>query len=65
MNEPIAASIARWLTTDVATSALPGAPVRTEPSSLSRPVAPRLRRPSARLLVGLAARLDRNPQTAH
>jgi hypothetical protein len=64
MNEPIAASIARRLTTGVATSALPDAPVRTEPTSRTRSAAPQLRRRSARLLVGLAGRLDPDIQTA-
>jgi hypothetical protein len=65
VNEPIAASIARRLTTGVATSALPDAPVRTEPTSQRRPVTPQLRRLSARLLVGLADRLDPGIQTAN
>jgi hypothetical protein len=64
MNEPIAASIIRRRTTEIATSALPDAPVRTEPTPRRRPVAPRLRRRSARLLVGLAGRLDPNTQAA-
>jgi hypothetical protein len=64
MNEPLAASIIRQLTAEVATSALPDAPVRTEPISRRRPVAPRLRRRSARLLVGLAGRLDPTVQAA-
>jgi hypothetical protein len=59
MNEPIAASIARRLTTDTATSALPDAPVRPEPTPRRRRHrAPGLRTRSARLLVGLADRLD-------
>jgi hypothetical protein len=61
MNEPIAASIARQLTDEVATSALPDAPVRitpTESAPRGRAVAPRLRRRSAALLAGLAGRLD-------
>jgi hypothetical protein len=64
MNEPIAASIARRMTADLATSALPDAPVRTEPAPRRRPVAPQLRSRSARLLVGLAGRLDPSVQTA-
>jgi hypothetical protein len=65
MNEPIAASIARRVTAELATSALPDAPVRTEPTSRTRSVAPQLRTRSARLLVGLAGRLDPNTQTAN
>jgi hypothetical protein len=65
MNEPIVAIIARRLTAETATSALPDAPVRIEPAPRRRPLAPRLRRRSARLLVGLAGRLDPNPQTAN
>jgi hypothetical protein len=65
MNEPIAASIVRRLTAETATSALPDAPVRTEPASRRRPVAPNLRRRSARLLAGLADRLDPNVQAAN
>jgi hypothetical protein len=53
------------LTAETATSALPGAPVRTEPASRRRPVAPNLRRRSARLLAGLADRLDPNVQAAN
>ena len=64
MLEPIAASIARRLTAEVATSALPGAPVRSEPATRRRPVAPRLRVRSARLLVGLAGRLDPDTRAA-
>jgi len=65
VNEPIAAIIARRLTAEVATSALPEAPVRTEPAPRRRPPTPRLRGRSARLLVGLAGRLDPNTQTAN
>ena len=64
MIEPIAASIARRLTAEVATSALPDAPVRSEPTARRRPVAPRLRGRSARLLVALAGRLDPDTQAA-
>jgi hypothetical protein len=64
MNEPIAASIARRLTAELATSALPDAPVRNEPTSRRRAFAPGLRTRSARLLTGLAGRLDPNTQTA-
>ena len=64
MNEPLAASIIRQLTAEVATSALPDAPVRSEPISRRRLVAPHLRRRSARLLVGLAGRLDPTTQAA-
>jgi hypothetical protein len=62
MNEPLAASIARRLTAEVATSALPDAPVRSEPTPPGRRVTPRLRRRSARLLVAVAGRLDPNAQ---
>jgi hypothetical protein len=65
MNEPLAAGIIRRLTAEVATSALPDAPVRAEPTSRRRQLAPHLRRRSARLLVGLAGRLDPNLQAAH
>ncbi|HEX9343462.1 MAG TPA: hypothetical protein VF995_07595 [Actinomycetota bacterium] len=60
MYEPFAANIARRLTENLATSALPDAPVRTEPEPATRrrAVAPHLRERSARLLVSLAARLD-------
>jgi hypothetical protein len=57
MNEPLAARIARRRTAELATSALPDAPVRPEPTP-RRPLAPHLRRRSAHLLVGLAGRLD-------
>jgi hypothetical protein len=65
MNEPIAASSARRLTAEIALSALPDAPARTEPTPRKRPVAPHLHRLSARLLVGLAHRLDPNAQIAN
>jgi hypothetical protein len=59
MYEPIAAaSIARRLTVDTATSALPDAPARTAPARHRRAVVPSLRSLAARLLVGLAGRLD-------
>jgi len=61
MYEPLAASIVRRLTAEVATSALPDAPVRTagaEPTPQRRAATARLRGRSARLLVGLAGRLD-------
>jgi hypothetical protein len=64
MNEPLAASIVRRLTAEVATSALPDAPVRSEPTPRGRQVTPRLRRRSARLLVAVAGRLDSNIQAA-
>jgi hypothetical protein len=64
MNEPLAASIARRLTAETARSALPDAPIRTEPVARRRPVVPSLRRRSARLLVGLAGRLDPGTQAA-
>ena len=66
MLEPIAASIARRLTAEVATSALPDAPVRTQrakPTPRRHASAARLRRRSASLLVGLAGRLDPNTPT--
>ncbi len=60
MNAPVAAAIVRRVTEEVATSALPDAPVRIEPTG-SNPrragVSP-LRRRSARLLAGAAGRLD-------
>jgi hypothetical protein len=56
--EPIAATILRRLTAEVATSALPDAPVRAE--TPRRAAQPGLRRRSATLLVGLAGRLDPN-----
>jgi hypothetical protein len=65
MNEPAAASLARRMTAEVATSALPGAPVRSEPAARRRPLTTPLRRRSARLLIGLAFRLDPNPQAAN
>jgi hypothetical protein len=60
MYEPLAGTIAHRLTTDLATSALPDAPVvdEPEPAARRRSVAPSLRQRSARLLVNLAARLD-------
>jgi hypothetical protein len=61
MYEPLAASILRRLTAEVATSALPDAPVRAEQTAPTPPrpkVAPTLRRRSACLLIGLAGRLD-------
>jgi hypothetical protein len=58
MYEPLAASIIRQLTADVANSALPGAPVRREPPARQRRVTAHVRSRSARLLVGLATRLD-------
>jgi hypothetical protein len=64
MNEPLAAGIARRLTAEVATSALPDAPVRVEPTPPGRRVTPRLRRRSARLLVAVAGRLDPKIQAA-
>jgi hypothetical protein len=64
MNEPLAAGIARRLTAEIATSALPDAPVRVEPTPRGRRAAPRLRRRSARLLVAVAGRLDPNIQAA-
>ncbi len=65
MNEPAAAGLARRLTAETAASALPGAPVRPAPTARRRPLTAPLRRRSARLLVGLAVRLDPNPQTAN
>jgi hypothetical protein len=58
MNEPIAASIIRRIVAETATSALPDAPVRPDPTPRRRSVVAHLRRLSARLLVGLAGRLD-------
>lgn len=60
VNTPIAAAIVRRVTNEVATSALPDAPVRIEPTdSAPRPTAVSpLRRRSARLLAGVAGRLD-------
>jgi hypothetical protein len=52
------------LTGEVATSALPDAPVHVEPASRARRVTPRLRRRSARLLVAVAGRLDPKIQAA-
>lgn len=62
----LADSISRGLATDVATSALPDAPVRTQPTKpmpRRHASAARLRRRSASLLVGLAGRLDPNTPT--
>ena len=64
MNEPLAAGIIRRLTADTARSALPDAPVRSEPAARRGPLAPALRRRSARLLVGLAGRLDPDTRAA-
>jgi hypothetical protein len=64
MYEPIAASIARRLTVDTATSALPDAPVRTAPGRRRHAVVPSLRSLAARLLVGLAGRLDPDASTS-
>jgi hypothetical protein len=67
MNEPLAASIIRRSTAELATSALPDAPVRpqpAEPAPRRRATAPDLRRRSASLLIGLAGRLDPDTQTA-
>jgi len=58
MDEPIASSIARRLTAETATSALPNAPIRTGPVRHRRAVVASLRGLAARLLVGLAGRLD-------
>jgi hypothetical protein len=60
MNEPLVANIIRRVTAEVATSALPDAPVRTEPadSGPRRAAVSPLRRRSARLLAGVAGRLD-------
>ena len=65
MNEPIAASIARRLTAETATSALPDAPVRTEPTRRRRAVVPSLRALMARRLVSLAGRLDPDAYAAN
>ena len=59
----LADTISRGLANGVATSALPDAPVRpqrTRPTPRSHAPAARLRRRSARLLTGLAGRLDPN-----
>jgi hypothetical protein len=54
----------QWLVADVATSALPDAPVRPEPARRRRhPLTPTVRRRSARLLIGLVSRLDPSTQT--
>jgi hypothetical protein len=59
MTLPFASSIANELTTRLATSALPDAPLRPEPDVPERHTrARRLRRLTARTLVGAAARLD-------
>jgi hypothetical protein len=62
MNEPLVADIIRRVTAEVATSALPDTPVRSESTdSAPRRAAPAvspLRRRSARLLAGVAGRLD-------
>ena len=63
----LADSISRGLATEVGTSALPDAPVRTQrtkPTPRRHASATRLRRRSATLLVGLAGRLDPNTPTA-
>jgi hypothetical protein len=60
---PLASMIIRQVTSEVATSALPDAPVRPEPAPRRRPLAPHVRRRSARLLIGLAGRLDPGTQT--
>jgi hypothetical protein len=62
----LADSISRGLATDVATSALPDAPVRTQrttPTPRKHAPAARLRRRSASLLIGLAGRLDPSTPT--
>jgi hypothetical protein len=58
MYTPIAASLTRQATADLATSALPCAPVRPEPRSPARRVRHRLRGPLTRLL---ARPLSRHP----
>jgi hypothetical protein len=62
MNEPLVADVIRRVTAEVATSALPDAPVRTEPADSgprrAAPAVSPLRRRSARLLAGVAGRLD-------
>jgi hypothetical protein len=68
MYEPLAASTIRRLTAEVATSALPDAPVRTprtQPTPHRRAVAPRLRNRSATMLISLARRLDPDTQTVN
>jgi hypothetical protein len=57
MYEPFAATILNKLTAEVATSALPDAPIRTE-APPRRAVPPGLRHRLTTLLVGLAGRLD-------
>jgi hypothetical protein len=62
----LADSISRGLGAEVATSALPDAPVRTQrtkPTPRRHAPAAKLRRGSASLLVGLAGRLDPDTQT--
>jgi hypothetical protein len=57
----LADTISRGLAGEVGTSALPDAPVRTQPTRPTprrRILAARLRRRSASLLVGLAGRLE-------
>jgi hypothetical protein len=49
---------------DVATSALPGAPVRPDPEALAAP-GRRLRRRAAQALARTAARLDPSAVAAH
>src|ERR687888_1416148 len=63
MYAPLAAMIIRDVTSELATSALPDAPVRPEPVPRRRPLAPHVRHRSARLLIGLAGRLDPSTQT--
>ncbi len=58
MTEPLAASIIRRSMAETATSALPDAPVRAEPTRRRHAVVPYLRNVAASLLVGLAGRLD-------
>jgi hypothetical protein len=63
----LADTVSRGLGAEVATSALPDAPVRTQrtkPTRRGRAPAARLRRRSAGLLVGLAGRLDHDTPTA-
>jgi hypothetical protein len=55
---PFASTIANDLTARLATSALPDAPRRPELAVPERPRASRLRRLTARTLVGAADRLD-------
>jgi hypothetical protein len=58
MYEPTVANIARRLTAQTATSALPDAPVLPGPARHRRAVVASLRGLAARGLVGLASRLD-------